>query len=59
MLRRKTVEKVIYTTDGIATTIGWRDAEFNQPKCDPFIESLDVRVTLEGAEFRPQAERPG
>ena len=39
---------IIRFTDGHEARIGWQDTAGNQLRGDPFLENLDVRITLPG-----------
>ena len=40
---------VVRFTDGHEARIGWQDASGNQVKGSPFLENLDVRIAISGA----------
>ena len=46
---------IIRCTDGHEARIGWQDASGNQLKGEPFLENLDVRVFIQGADLSGKA----
>ena len=65
-LRGRTVDKllidgtwlIIRFTDGHEAKVGWQDTAGNQLKGEPFLENLDVRIALVGAEIELLATKP-
>ncbi len=42
---------ILVFADGHRARIGWQDASGNQLKGEPFLENMDVRIVIPGAEL--------
>ena len=46
---------IVRFTDGHEARIGWQDKSGNKLQGEPFLENLDVRIVLQGADLKTGA----